>query len=458
MPRASNGTYSLPAGNPVVTGTTIASSWANNTMSDLATAMTDSLSRSGDGSMLAPLLLDDGVVGAPALSFGSETTSGLYRAGSGDVRISVLSNAVAQFTANGVRAAAGAVATPGLSFIGDTNTGWYSAGADDMRASVGGVDQLTLTTTIAALAQVLRLPNGAVGAPSISFTSDTDLGIYRSGTDILSFTTAGTLAGSINATGRLNWIDGAVGTPAYSFTSDPDSGMYRIGANNLGFAVNGGLVVDFSTTALTTTLSYRAPDGSAGTPAVSFTNDPNTGLYSFGADQIGLTTGGTFRAVWSTSVHTLRLQLQNQDGSVGTPSYSFENDADSGIYRVSSNAVGVSHGGTGGVIGYRDGNKVLFTGSRTLTQSDAGRVMQYNGTGGHTITIPTSGVDEGFMATIINSGSASVSITTSAGNLAWFTGAAVTTGARTLATGGVAVIMVNVSATDCYIWGNAGLT
>jgi hypothetical protein len=37
----SNGTYSLFAsGNPVVTGTTIASTWANNTLNDIATALT----------------------------------------------------------------------------------------------------------------------------------------------------------------------------------------------------------------------------------------------------------------------------------------------------------------------------------------------------------------------------------------------------------------------------------
>ncbi len=32
----SSGTFSLVAGNPVVTGTTISSTWANNTLSDIA--------------------------------------------------------------------------------------------------------------------------------------------------------------------------------------------------------------------------------------------------------------------------------------------------------------------------------------------------------------------------------------------------------------------------------------
>ena len=47
MSRNGSGTYSLPAGNPVVTGTTISSSWANNTLADIATALTGSLASDG---------------------------------------------------------------------------------------------------------------------------------------------------------------------------------------------------------------------------------------------------------------------------------------------------------------------------------------------------------------------------------------------------------------------------
>ena len=47
MSRNGSGTYSLPAGNPVVTGTTISSTWANNTLTDIANALTGSLSADG---------------------------------------------------------------------------------------------------------------------------------------------------------------------------------------------------------------------------------------------------------------------------------------------------------------------------------------------------------------------------------------------------------------------------
>jgi hypothetical protein len=47
MSRDGSGTYSLPAGNPVTTGTTISSTWANDTMTDLAAALTASIVADG---------------------------------------------------------------------------------------------------------------------------------------------------------------------------------------------------------------------------------------------------------------------------------------------------------------------------------------------------------------------------------------------------------------------------
>lgn len=89
MPRDASGNYTLPSGNPVVTGTTISSTWANNTMNDLATEMQDSLSRSGNGGMLVPLEFADGSAAAPGITFTNEGTSGVYRAGTNDLRVSV---------------------------------------------------------------------------------------------------------------------------------------------------------------------------------------------------------------------------------------------------------------------------------------------------------------------------------------------------------------------------------
>jgi microcystin-dependent protein len=47
MSRNGSGTYILPTGNPVTTGTAITSNWGNTTMSDIATALTGSIAADG---------------------------------------------------------------------------------------------------------------------------------------------------------------------------------------------------------------------------------------------------------------------------------------------------------------------------------------------------------------------------------------------------------------------------
>jgi hypothetical protein len=47
MSRNGNGTYNLPAGNPVSSGSVISSTWANTSLSDIATALTGSVAADG---------------------------------------------------------------------------------------------------------------------------------------------------------------------------------------------------------------------------------------------------------------------------------------------------------------------------------------------------------------------------------------------------------------------------
>jgi hypothetical protein len=83
MSRNGSGVYSLPAGNPVVTGTSISSTWANNTLSDLATAMTGSVASDGQTPMTGNLdmnsrkvvLLANGTVSTDAINLGQLTAA-----------------------------------------------------------------------------------------------------------------------------------------------------------------------------------------------------------------------------------------------------------------------------------------------------------------------------------------------------------------------------------------------
>ena len=68
-------------------------------MGDVAIALTDSLDRQGRGGMLVPFQNADGVESAPGMTWGSEPTSGFYRAGSGDQRVSILGNDLMRWNA-----------------------------------------------------------------------------------------------------------------------------------------------------------------------------------------------------------------------------------------------------------------------------------------------------------------------------------------------------------------------
>jgi hypothetical protein len=58
MSRNGSGTYTLPAGNPVVTGTTISTTWANSTLNDIAATLTDSVAADGQTPMTGDLDLN----------------------------------------------------------------------------------------------------------------------------------------------------------------------------------------------------------------------------------------------------------------------------------------------------------------------------------------------------------------------------------------------------------------
>lgn len=171
MPRNSSGTYSLPAGNPVSPNTLIESGWANPTMSDLGSAITDSLDRYGRGTMLAALKITDGLVSAPGLSFGSEASTGLYRSGAGTLNLAVLGVLAATFASAGITfakaatfsqpvtlsagltmggqflAIAGTVGAPGQAFVGDTDNGWWAPAADTQAWSTAGAERMRINAS-----------------------------------------------------------------------------------------------------------------------------------------------------------------------------------------------------------------------------------------------------------------------------------------------------------------------
>ncbi len=102
MPRNVNGVYTLPSGNPVVGGTVITAEWGNTTMSDVGTALTDSLDRDGRGNMRVPLLAVDGTQNAPGFAFISGSGTGFWRESAGLMSVSVQGAKVGSWTMQGL--------------------------------------------------------------------------------------------------------------------------------------------------------------------------------------------------------------------------------------------------------------------------------------------------------------------------------------------------------------------
>jgi hypothetical protein len=200
--RNSTGTYSLPTGNPVVPGTTISTTWANNTLSDISTELTNSLDRSGRGAMLAPLQHSSGTVTSPSLTFSSEPGSGIYRAGTNDVRMSV-NQTDAQKWAPGASTFPGTLAVTGAT----TLSGLLSA-------NVGLISVAALPTSGTVLPGVNYLSTVNLGGTS---GQDYPLAGVRTGTNLAGNGIGLTTRARLISTGN-SWTNVALG-----LTFDVDS-------------------------------------------------------------------------------------------------------------------------------------------------------------------------------------------------------------------------------------------
>ena len=100
-----------------------------------------------------------------------------------------------------------------------------------------------------------------------------------------------------------------------------------------------------------------APDGTAAAPSIAFESDPDSGLYSTGANGLALATGGTGR-LFVDSSGKVGLGTSSPDalltvngvgahglGSAAAPSFAFTGDLNTGIYSPGANEVAISTNG-----------------------------------------------------------------------------------------------------------------
>ena len=119
-----------------------------------------------------------------------------------------------------------------------TNTTWHEVG--DVGVANLGLAKLASPT----FTGVVEIANGTNGAPSLSFDSDTDTGIYRSASNVLGISASGTASHLFNSDGSepqvpLKATNGSASAPSLTFASDPNLGLYRSGADALSVTTSG---------------------------------------------------------------------------------------------------------------------------------------------------------------------------------------------------------------------------
>ena len=370
MPRNGAGTYTLPAGNPVEANTTITVDWGNDTMEDVGNEITNSLSRTGEGGMLAPLRFDAGTVSVPGIGWLDETSSGFYYAGAGEFWATVLGTGVVQFTDTGILLPStvtltvqGAVSLEGaLNVVGNFSvaTNKFTVAAASGNTTVAGTFAASGAGTFTS-ASATSLTVGLNGATNPAFTVDSSTGSQVAGLKVTGAATAGTVAVVVTDSGSNA-----------SFTLNAKGS----GTIDIGSVSTGAVTITPATTITGVTTLTAQPVISSLTASKPVFTDASKGLVSTGTlayDQGG--TGQTSYAagdiVYASATNTLSKLTVGTTGQIlkvaaGVPSWATDTTAGT----VTS--IDVS-GGTTGLT--TSGGPITSSGTITL----AGTLAEVNG-------------------------------------------------------------------------------
>lgn len=179
MPYNGSGTFSVVY--TFIPNTTISSSQMNGQFTDIASGLTNCLTRDGQSIMVGQIKAANGTVALPAYTWGTDLDTGIYRIAANNIGVAVGGAKVVDvaaagvgvtgtFSATGVTSVAdGTVSLPGLAFTSDPNSGVYRIGADNIGVAVNGAKVLDVSTAGLAITGTLST-TGAFSPNSLSGT------------------------------------------------------------------------------------------------------------------------------------------------------------------------------------------------------------------------------------------------------------------------------------------------
>lgn len=348
MSRDSNGNYTLPAGNPVVTATTITSTWANTTLDDIADAITDSLDRNGEGAMLAPLLVPDGTFSAPTLAFSSETNTGFYWYGAGEIGITTAGVLSARLSEGQVDIYG---TTPKLRFTeydaSVDNKNWNIVAAAETLYHNVLLDDTTATPYITVSRTADTVDEIRLDATALDFNADLDLSGAAVLHSTLDVTGATTLSSTLHTVGAAT-LDSTLGVTGATTLS---STLHTVGAATFDAAVT----VTGVLTADGIPVSKTKTSATARNNTTTLADDPDLSAWSLAAGKLYSyravlyvtdNNGGggiRFRFQWSNAAQDNLMQIVGSglSGFYTTASASLPIAGDAGV-----SALGGGAGGT----------------------------------------------------------------------------------------------------------------
>jgi hypothetical protein len=145
--------------------------------------------------------------------------------------------------------------------------------------------------------------------------------------------------------GTLHAIVGSAAAPTFSFISNPNTGIFQNGSNVVGISAGGFLRVSHSLTTSTFGNVLSIPAGTASTTALNF-GTANTGLFSTSANSLNLAVAGIQRLDITGTRFAYNLPIQLSVGAQTAPQIYFSTSTQTGFYLPNTNEIGITVAGT----------------------------------------------------------------------------------------------------------------